>query len=323
MRRRDFISLIGSAAAWPLAARAQQGSVLRVGFLGLAPAAGYTGRIAALRAGLADFGFVEGKNFTFDLRWAEGPQQLDEFAAELVKAGSAVIMTSGNAATLSAKSATSTIPIVFSAADDPVRLGVVASFNQPGGNMTGVSLISGALGAKRIDLIRELAPKETLIGVLRNPNNPAEAASRDELAVAHKVGQELLVLDVASADGIEAAFATLVEKRANALLVNADAIFTAHRDRIVSLAARHKIWALYPWREYAESGGLMSYGPSLAESYHQMGVYAGRILRGVKPSDLPVMQPTAIELVLNLKTAQMLGVEFPPKLLALADAVIE
>ena len=324
MRRREFITLFGSAAVtWPVVARAQQPTMPVVGYLGLAPASGSTGRVAAMRAGLQDLGFTDGTNVVIDFRWAGGPAQLRAFAADLVNDRVAVIITSGNAATLAAKSATSIIPIVFSAADDPVRLRLVASFNRPGGNLTGVSLISGALVAKRLDLLRELIPNAALIALLRNPSNPAETAERDEQAAAHATGQNLVVLNAISESDIDAAFAELAQKRPTALLVNADATFTAHRAQIVALAARLKIPALYPWREYAEAGGLMSYGTSLDDGYHQLGIYAGRILRGVRPADLPVWQPTKFELVINLKTAKTLGLEFPAKLLALADAVIE
>lgn len=272
---------------------------------------------------MGDLGFVEGKNIILDLRWATGPGQLSEFAAELVKDHVTVIVTSGNAATLAAKSATSAIPIVFSVADDPVRLGLVASFSRPGGNVTGVSQISGALGSKRLDLLHELVPRATLIGMLRNPNNPAEATERDEQTAAQATGRSIIVLNVASESEIDAAFATAVQKQADVILVNADATLTAHRDQIIALAARYRIPALYPWREYAEAGGLMSYGTSLNDGYHQMGGYVGKILRGVEPADLPVTQPTRIELVINLKTAKTLGLAISPKLLVLADAVVE
>ncbi len=323
VRRRDFIiAMAGAAAPWPLTVRAQQAQMQRIGFLGLSPASSSVGRIGALRTGLADLRFAEAKNIAFDFRWADGPAQLNKFATELVNEQVALIVTSGNAATIAAKSATSTIPIVFSAADDPVRLGLVASFSQPGGNMTGVSMISGALGSKRLDLLREMAPKAKVIGVLRNPNNPAES-KRDEEAVAGARGLSVVVLEVASEKDIDTASKIVVAKKVDVLLVNADAILTANRDHIVELATRNKIPALYARREYVEAGGLMSYGTSLNDGYHQMGVYAGRILRGVRPADLPVIQPTTIELVINLKIAKILGVDVPPKLLALADAVIE
>jgi ABC-type uncharacterized transport system substrate-binding protein len=324
MRRREFMRLLGgSAAAWPVAARAQQPKQVRIGFLGLAPASSSTGRLAAFREGLGDLGFVEGKNVVFELRLAEGTDQLSQLAAGLVKDQVAVIVAGGNAAALAAKSATSAIPIVFTAADDPVRLGLVASFNKPGDNITGVSLISGTLGSKRFDLLHELVPSAVLIGILRNPNNPAEAIGRDEQAAAQAIGQRVIMFNIASENDIDAAFKEAVQKKTDAILVTADIILTAHRDQIVALAAHHRIPALYPWREWAEAGGLISYGTSLADGYRQMGVYAGRILRGVKPADLPVTQPTRIELVINLKTAKALGLQISPKLLALADAVIE
>jgi putative tryptophan/tyrosine transport system substrate-binding protein len=324
MRRREFVIAISVAvAAWPLALHAQQPPMPVVGYLGLAPASSSADRVAAMRRGLHDLGYTEGTNVVIDFRWAEGPAQLRAFAADLANDRVALIITSGNAATLAAKSATSEIPIVFSAADDPVRLGLVASFNRPGGNLTGVSLISGELVAKRLDLLHKLIPNAAVIALLRNPSNPAEAVERDEQAAAHATGQNIVLLNAVSESEIDAAFAELAQKRVDALLVNADATFTAHRAQIIASAARLKIPALYPWPEYAEAGGLISYGTSLDESYHQLGVYAGRILRGVGPADLPVTQPTKIELVINLKTAKTLGIEIPAKLLALADEVIE
>jgi ABC-type uncharacterized transport system substrate-binding protein len=325
MRRRDFLAtgLVGAtmSAARPHASWAQRAMPV-IGYLGLAPAAKSDFRVEALKLGLGDQGFVAGKDVAFEFRWADGPDQLREFAAELVERRVAVIVTNGNAASLAVKSATSTVPTVFSTADDPVRLGLVASFNRPGGNRTGMSLISGALGAKRLELVRELVPSATVIGMLRNPTNPGEA-ERDERAAADTLGQRIVVQDASTDKDLEAAFATLDERRVAAVLVPADAIFTASRDHIVALAARYKIPAIYPWREYAEAGGLMSYGPPLADSYHQMGAYVGKILRGIEPADLPVIQPTRIELVINLKTAKALGLAIPAKVLALADAVIE
>ena len=323
MRRRRFLGIVGGAAAWPWVARAQMPTTPLVGFLGLAPASGYAGRIEALRAGLREFGYVEGNNLAVEFRWAENPDQLQQFATDLVQRQAAVIVTSGNGAAVAAKSATSSIPIIFSVADDPVRLGLVASFNMPGGNMTGVSLISGALGPKRIELLRELVPATNLIAMLVNPTNPAEANQRDEQAAASAIGQRILVLTATAERDIEAAFATLVSQHAGAIIINADSFFTAHRDQIIGLAAHYKIPAIYPWREYAEAGGLMSYGTSFADSYRQLGVYVGRVLRGVKPADLPVTQPTRIELVINLSTARALGLEISAKLLALSDAVVE
>ena len=313
----------GSAAAWPVVARAQTSTAPVIGFLGFAPASGNAGRIEALRAGLREFGYVEGSNLAIEFRWVENPDQLRQFTADLVQRQVAIIVTSGNVATVAAKSATSSIPIIFSVADDPVRLGLVASFNKPGGNMTGVSLISGALGPKRIALLRELVPATNLFAMLVNPTNPAEAKQRDEQAAASAIGQRILVLTATEERDIETAFATLVSQHAGALIINADSFFTAHRDKIIGLAAHYKIPAIYPWREYAEAGGLMSYGTSFADSYRQLGVYVGRVLRGVKPTDLPVTQPTRIELVINLTTAKALGLEISSKLLALSDAVVE
>jgi ABC-type uncharacterized transport system substrate-binding protein len=323
MRRRQFLGIVGGATAWPVVARAQTLTAPVIGFLGLAPASGNAGRIEALRAGLRELGYVEGGNLVIEFRWAENPDQLRQFAADLVQRQVAVIVTSGNVATLAAKSATSSIPIIFSVADDPVRLGLVASFNKPGGNITGVSLISGTLGPKRIELLRELVPATDLIAMLVNPTNPAEANQRDEQATASAIGQRILVLTATAERDIEAAFATLVSQHAGAIIINADSFFTAHRDKIIELAAHYKIPAIYPWREYAEAGGLMSYGTSFADSYRQLGVYVGRVLRGVKPTDLPVTQPTRIELVINLSTARALGLEISAKLLALSDAVVE
>jgi putative tryptophan/tyrosine transport system substrate-binding protein len=324
MKRREFITLLGgAAAAWPLAARAQQSTMPVIAYLGLAPASSAVGRVKGLRSGLRELGYAEGSNLVIEFRWAESPARLPELATELVKREVAVIVTSGNAATRAAKAATSTIPIVFSAADDPVRLGFVASFNRPGGNATGLSFISGALGAKRLELLRQLVPNAMVIAVLTNPNNPAEDNLRGEQAAAHAIGQRIVVLDASTVAEIEKAFVALVQQQADALLVNADILFTAQRELLVALAARHHLPASYAWREFAEAGGLMSYGTNLSHGYHQMGIYAGRILKGEKPSDLPVMQPTKFELVINLKTAKALGVQVPDKLIALSDEVIE
>ena len=327
MRRREFITLFGGAAGSsllrPLAARAQQAAIPVIGYLGLAPASSAAFRIEALRAGLDDLGYADGKNVVIDFHWAEESDQLREFAADIVQHRVAAIVSSGNAATLAAKSATSAIPIVFAAADDPVRLGLVTSFNLPGGNMTGISMISGALGAKRLELLRELVPTATLIAMLVNPTNPADANVRDEQTAAHAIGQQILMLSATTEHDLETAFATLVQQRANAVSVSADAAFTARRDQIVALAARYRIPAIYPWREYTEAGGLVSYGTNLTDAYHQVGVYVGRILKGEKPADLPVIQPTKFELVINLKTAKALGLTVPQTLQVAADEVIE
>jgi putative ABC transport system substrate-binding protein len=322
--RREFITLLGgAAAAWPLSARAQQAAMPVIGFLGIGPASANASRVNGLRSGLRELGYVEDRNIIIEFRWADGPAQLPELAAELAQRHVAVIVSGGNSAAGAAKAATSNIPIVFSAADDPVRLGYVNSFNRPGGNMTGLSMISGALGAKRLELLRELVPTATIMAVLTNPNNPAEDNLRGEQATARSIGQRILVLEASTAAEIEQAFATMVQQQANALLVNADALFTAERQLLVTLAARYRLPAIFAWREFADAGGLMSYGTSFSYSYHQMGVYVGRILEGEKPADLPVMQPTNFEFVINLKTAKALGLEVPPTLLARADEVIE
>jgi len=322
MRRRELIALLGTAAAWPLAVRAQQSAMPVIGFLGVAPASSYVSRLEGLRSGLRDLGYIEGSNVVFAFQWADSPAQLPQLAAELAKREVAVIVTSGNTATRAAKTATSSIPIVFSAADDPVKLGFVASFNRPGGNVTGVSLISGALGPKRLELLRGLVPNAMVIGVLMNAKNPAEDI-RGEQAAARAIGQRIVVLDASSAAEIEQAFAAIARQRADALLVNADALFTAERELLVALAARYRMPAIYAWREFAEAGGLMSYGTNLNRSYHQVGTYVGRILKGEKPADLPVMQPTNFEFIINLRTAKALGLDVPDRLLALADEVIE
>jgi putative ABC transport system substrate-binding protein len=324
VRRREFIAaLAGAAAAWPLAARAQQPALPVIGFLGIGPAAANASRVDGLRSGLQELGYVEGRNVIIDFRWADGAGQLPELAVKLAQAQVAVIVSGGNSAASAAKAATASIPIVFTAADDPVRLGFVSSFNRPGGNMTGVSMISGALGPKRLELLRELVPNATTIALLTNPNNPAEDNLRDEQATAQSIGQRIMVLDATTVGEIEQAFATIGRQHADALIVNADALFTAERQLIVMLAARYRLPAIFAWREFAEAGGLMSYGTSFSSNYRQMGVYVGRILKGEKPADLPVQQPTKFELVINLKTAKALGLAVPDKLLVAADQVIE
>jgi putative ABC transport system substrate-binding protein len=324
MKRRRFIAVLGGAMlAWPLAAHAQQAATPVVGFLGIAPASTNASRVDGLRSGLRELGYIEGRKLVIEFRWAESTAQLPKLAAELAKGEVAVIVTSGNTATRAAKAVTSNIPIIFSAADDPVKLGFVASFNRPSGNMTGLSLISGALGVKRLELLRELVPNAKIIAVLVNPRNPAEDNLRGEEATARSIGQRILVLDASTVAEIEQALAAGVQQQSDALLVNPDALFTAQRELLVMLAARYRLPAIYAWREFAEAGGLMSYGTSLIHSYHQVGTYVGRILKGEKPADLPVMQPTKFEFVINLKTAKALGLDLPPKLLALANEVIE
>jgi len=327
VKRREFIALIGGAAvAWPLAARPQQPAMPVIGFISSESPDSFSPLVHAFHGGLSESGYVESRNVTIEYRWARG--QLDLLpllAADLVKRQVDVILASGGSVSgPAAKAATRTIPIVFIMAADPVRLGLVASLNRPGGNLTGVNLLSAELQTKQLDLLHELAPKTRTIALLVNPASPyTELQVKDAQNAAHARGRQLQVLRASSEGELETAFVMLVQQQAEALLIAFNPFFTSRRDQIVQLAARSGIPSVYPAREFATAGGLMSYGASVTDAYRQAAVYTGKILRGAKPDELPVTQPTKFELVINLKTARALGLDIPPTLLALADEVIE
>jgi putative ABC transport system substrate-binding protein len=325
IRRRECILTLGGAAAWPLTARAQQPAMPVIGWLGPDSRASEDFRVVPFRQALKEAGYSEGQNIGIEYRWAEGHhERLPAMAADLVRRQVTVLAPTSLPAALAAKSATTTIPIVFTIAGDPVQVGLVASFNRPGGNITGVSQYLSALAAKRLELLRELVPTAAIIGVLVNPNlQDAVWQSKEVKEAARIVGQQVHVVNTNSEGDLNTAFATLVQLKAGAIFVTADPLFTGHRDQLIALAARHKIPAIYGVREFVSAGGLMSYGSNLADGYRQAGVYVGRILKGAKPNDLPVVQPTKFELTINLKTARALGLDVPPTLLARADEVIE
>ena len=324
MRRREFITLLGGAVAWPLAARAQQPAMPVVGLLDQRSPDALADRLRGFRQGLKDAGFVEGQNAAIESRWAENQvDRLPELAADLVRRQVAVIVApSGLAPALAAKAATKTIPIVFVIADDPVRLGLVASLARPGSNLTGINFLSGELTAKRLELLRELMPSATRVAVLVNPAN-AENPEREVEAAARSIGLQIQTLNASTIREINAAFATFVRERPDAVFVGLDPFFNSRRIQLVQLAARYAIPASYPVRDFAEAGGLMSYGADIADAWRQAGSYAGRILKGAKAADLPVVQATKFELVFNVQTATMLGLTVPDKLLVAADEVIE
>jgi putative tryptophan/tyrosine transport system substrate-binding protein len=325
VKRREFITLIGGAAAWPLAGRAQQPAMPTIGFLNSASPEGYAPYATAFRQGLKEAGYVDGQNVTIEYRWAEGRyEQLPALAAELVRRQVSVVAATSTPAGLVAKAATSTIPVVFTTAADPVKVGLVASLNRPGGNVTGVSFFNAELGSKQAGLLHELIPAAAHVGLLVNPKFPAtDALTRDVTAVASAIGFEIHVMQASDSREIEDAFGALVRKRADALLVGADTFLLSRRLQIATLAARHAIPAVYPIRDFAEAGGLISYGASQTEGYRQAGIYTGKILKGAKPNDLPVIRATKFELVINLPTARAIGLEIPPTVLARADLVIE
>jgi putative ABC transport system substrate-binding protein len=327
VKRREFITLLGgAAAAWPLAARAQQAAMPVIGFLSSGSHTTYSHFVAGFVRGLNETGYVEGRNVVIEYRWSDGQYgQLPAMAVELVGRNVALIVASGGPPpALAAKAATSTIPIVFSSVNDPVRLGLVASLNRPGGNATGMSLFRVELSAKQLELLRELAPRAGVMGVLVNPTSPNTDPYLAALGeAAHRLAQQIQVLRASTEVEIGVAFAALAQQRTGALLVPSDTLFNTQRDQVVALAARHGIPAIYQFREFTAAGGLISYGTDVVAAYRQLGLYAGRILSGATPADLPVQRPTKFELVINLKTAKALGLEIPPTLLARADEVIE
>jgi putative ABC transport system substrate-binding protein len=327
MKRRELIALLGGAAAWPLAARAQAPMPVIGYFSGRSPVTDVP-MLSAFRQGLGDAGYVEGRNVAIEFRWAEGHyDRVTDLVHDLVRRKVAVIVTSGGEATAqAAKAATSTIPIVFNTGGDPVDAGLVATFSRPGGNLTGVSSIVTALHPKQFGLLSELAPKAVLVGALVNPESlgaMAEARIAEIMSAGHAVGRQTIILKASTDVDIDVAFEAFIQRRVQALLVTSGPLFVTGMNRLVAFAARHALPAMYFRRELVDAGGLVSYSSSTAEGYRQMGIYAGRILKGEKPSDLPVVQPTKYELVINLKTAKALGLDVPPTLLARADEVIE
>jgi putative ABC transport system substrate-binding protein len=328
MQRREFITLLsGATVAWPMTALAQQPAMPTIGFLGATSLESYATFVGGFRLGLKEAGFVDTENVAIVYRWAEGQyDRLPALAADLVSRGVSVIMaTGGLPSSLAAKQATETIPIVFTLGSDPIKSGVVSSLNRPNGNITGVTLFTYLLDAKRVELIHELVPGASVIALLVNPNSPAQADTQfaEIEAASRKFGQRLIILKAGNDSEIDQALAAIAQSKAIALLVSSDAFFLSRRDQLVALVTRYAIPSIFEWRQFAEAGGLMSYGIDLVDAYRQAGVYVGKILRGAKPADLPVLQPTKFEFVINLKTAKMLGITVPNTMLVAADQVIE
>ncbi len=325
MKRREFITLLGGAtSAWPLAARAQQQGVPVVGFLSGRSSAESAGVVVAFRKGLLETGYAEGQNVKIEFRWAEGQlDRLPALASELVGRPVDVISAFAESG-FAAKAATSTIPIVFGSGGDPVEMGLVASLNRPGGNITGATFLTAVLGVKRLGLLRELVPGAEVVALLVNPNTSVgQVQIRDVQEAAHTLGQRLVILDAGTDERIQSAFAALEPEHVSALLVGADPFLDTRRERLVALASQHRVPAIYQFREYALAGGLMSYGTSITDMYRLVGFYVGRVLKGERPADLPVVQVTKFELVINLRTAKALGIKISDNLLSLADEVIE
>jgi len=326
MNRREFIALVSSAAAWPLTVHAQQPGMAVVGFLRNTSAATSTHLVTAFRQGLGEVGYVEGQNLQIEFRWSEGrDDELRELALNLVRRPVAVFVAANLTSLVAAKAATDTIPIVFVTGDDPIQLGFVASFNRPAENVTGISFYSGTLGAKQVELLHEIVPKATTIGMVVNPNNPAaETQINVAEGAARALGLKIAIAKTRNELDFDPAFANLIQQHlAAALLIGGDALFNAQRTRLAALAAQHRLPAIHFAREFVTAGGLMVYGASIVDAYRQVGVYVGRLLKGAKPSELPVMLPTKFDLAINLKAAKALGLEIPATLLARADEVIE
>jgi putative ABC transport system substrate-binding protein len=325
MRRREIITLVGATAAWPLAARAQQSAMPVVGWLSAISERAAVRHQAQFRRGLGENGFVFGQNVAIEYRWSDGQyDRLPAMAAELVRRPVDVILAQAPPAALAAKTATTTIPIVFVVGIDPVSGGLVASYSRPGGNATGATLIMGPLGQKRIELLRELVPKASVVAMLINPHSPDAAPEiRDVQAAAHANNLQLRLINASTPAEIDVAFAAIAAQRPDALLIGGDPFYLVQRQNIAAQVARAGLVAVYPSREFADAGGLISYGTNIPNSYRQAGIYAGRILKGAKPSDLPVVQPTTFELVINLKTAKAMNFDIPPMLHARSDEVIE